>query len=396
MRARYFAVRDAKRMAPEYSDLKSRYEIPAADLFSDEFICTGGGGHVFGGRWNKKACACGRRITVPIAVKCYIGTDAESQCLRELDTLVSVDHPNIVKAYGYACGMENAPFSGSAVRYLILELAPGRSLHDKKAELKDLRKEDAAEHVERVAGYAVQILDGLRCLHEQHLLHLDLKPANGLCFDRGVIKLCDFGASKHFRASLGDASAAGGYTLQYAAPETMLRDDMDAAGNEIPHELSQSSFVSPATDMYSFGALLCELLTGVPVWGRKHEVAICCAVGSGESPDVSRHPWPEGTEEIHQLVCRLLSFNPDERDTLEDAQRILSGFYFHRVTTTLMSPCMNTSSDGSPSGLSPAASMPGTTMAALRYEVEVCNCQQVSVVPKDDAQGTTYGGGGGI
>jgi serine/threonine protein kinase len=186
-----------------------------------------------------------------------------------------------------------------------------------------------------------------------------------------MFKLCDFGSSKHLRATLGDASASNQFTLQYAAPEALVRDDTDANGKPIPEQAAQANRVLPATDMWSFGAVLGELLTGSPVWGGKHEIGVLVALSTGKVPDLSCHSWsPLCPLAIRNLVTRLLIFNPEERASLDEAEAILMASA-SPLTLQMKSPVLPafaspaTTWNAESGGLSPIASLPEATFAAM-------------------------------
>ena len=153
---------------------------------------------------------------------------------EEARLLAHIRHPNIVEVLNFVKANETA--------YMVMRYENGRSLHDYIRALKEsgaMIKEDYLRDV------FVRLLSGLREVHRQKLLHLDLKPANIYLRDDGHPVLLDFGAT---RLGLGEGDATLGhmFTPGFAAPE--LRGSDEALG--------------PWTDIYSIGATLYACLSG--------------------------------------------------------------------------------------------------------------------------------------
>ena len=150
---------------------------------------------------------------------------------RELEILKKLKHPNIVQCYG-------GGRLGSQ-RFYAMELIEGGTL----AEI--LRKKGKFDW-QLVLEYGIQICSALEHAHENGVVHRDLKPANLMLDKTGRIKLADFGLA---RISDATALTAAGKTLgtfAYMAPE----------------QISGSSPITPKTDLYAFGVVLYELVTG--------------------------------------------------------------------------------------------------------------------------------------
>ncbi|CUE89440.1 protein kinase, putative, partial [Bodo saltans] len=170
-----------------------------------------------------------------------------------------------------------------------MELSPQGSLTTVSRTLQRLRHLDPASHMKLMLSYSVQIASGLQHLHSKRMLHLDLKPDNILCFVENRVKLCDFGTSKNLTRT--DTVASGRCTVQYAAPEVLIEEDMECDGRVLPAPKSPNT-VSVATDLYSLGSVLCELFSGKAPWGDRNHFSICAAISRGASPNILQHPWP--------------------------------------------------------------------------------------------------------
>ena len=150
---------------------------------------------------------------------------------RELEILKKLKHPNIVQCYGGG--------RLGAQRFYAMELVEGGSLSE-------LLKRKGKFDWQQVIEYGIQICAALEHAHENGVVHRDLKPANLMLDKTGKIKLADFGLA---RISDATALTAAGKTLgtfAYMAPE----------------QISGSSPITAKTDLYAFGVVLYELVTG--------------------------------------------------------------------------------------------------------------------------------------
>jgi len=152
--------------------------------------------------------------------------------LEEARLLAHIRHPNIV-------GVQNF-LKANGTAYMVMRYEQGHSLHEYLGKVRE-RREPIRETFLR--NVFVLLLAGLREVHRQKLLHLDLKPANIYLRDDGHPVLLDFGAT---RRGLGEADASLGrvYTAGFAAPEQ--QGSREALG--------------PWTDIYAIGATLYSCL----------------------------------------------------------------------------------------------------------------------------------------
>ena len=156
---------------------------------------------------------------------------------REARAVVSLDHPNIVRA-------SDADSEGK-VHYLVMEYVPGRNLMD-------LVKDEGPLKYEVAADFIAQAAEGLQHAHETGLVHRDIKPANLLVNPKGVVKILDFG--------LAYFAADSQTSLTIAYDENVL----GTADFLAPEQAIQSHGVDGRADIYSLGCTLYFLLTGHP------------------------------------------------------------------------------------------------------------------------------------
>jgi WD40 repeat protein/serine/threonine protein kinase/DNA-binding SARP family transcriptional activator len=173
----------------------------------------------------------GREVAVKIILPQYAN---DPEFIRrfeiEAQTIARLEHPFIVPLYDYWREPDGA--------YLVMRWVRGGSLEQHLA--------DGPLKVERVLHLAQQIAEALNAAHQQGVVHRDLKPANILVDEAGNGYLSDFGIAKQFGSEI-DPSLTGGLigSPAHMSPEQLLHQP-----------------VTPRSDIYSFGVLLYQMLTG--------------------------------------------------------------------------------------------------------------------------------------
>jgi eukaryotic-like serine/threonine-protein kinase len=198
-----------------------------------------------------------------------LAADAErlARLQREAEVLASLNHPHIAQIYG----LEKT--DGSTA--LVLELVEGPTLADRIVE--------GPIPIEDALPIAKQIADALEVAHEQAVVHRDLKPANIKVRPDGQVKVLDFGLAKlatRELASTGPAGLTASPTLTIQA--TYLGVILGTAAYMSP-EQAKGKVVDRRADIWAFGVVLCEMLTGRRMYEarprRRHSRA-----SSSESP----------------------------------------------------------------------------------------------------------------
>jgi serine/threonine protein kinase len=161
--------------------------------------------------------------------------------MSEIDLLKNLNHPNIVKYKGFARDKESL--------FIILEYCENGSLQT-------IVKKFGKFPEGLIAVYVSQVLEGLVYLHEQGVIHRDIKGANILTNKDGRVKLADFGVSS--RAPTPDLAAA-------SDPDA----DNEVVGSPywMAPEVIEQSGASTASDVWSVGCVVVELLEGKPPYG---------------------------------------------------------------------------------------------------------------------------------
>jgi len=224
---------------------------------------------------------------------------------REAKTLAALNHPNIAAIYGIEDARVDADVaSGSPrpARALILELVDGPTLADRTAE--------GPLPLDEALPVARQIAEALEAAHEKGVIHRDLKPANIKLRPDGTVKVLDFGLAKL-------AQAGGSQGAELTASPTITTPAMTGVGvilgtaAYMAPEQARGRAVDRRADVWAFGCVLYEMLTGRRVFGGEDVTDTIAAVVRAE-PDWSGLP-PETPASIRRLLRRCLRKEVRER-----------------------------------------------------------------------------------
>jgi hypothetical protein len=247
------------------------YEIIAA-------LGAGGMGEVYRAR--------DTRLKREVAVKTLPGEFAAATTRRqrfeaEARAVAALNHPNIVAIYDVGT-QDDTP-------YLVTEFVDGEPLAGNGLPLR------------KILDWAVQIANGLAAAHAAGIVHRDLKPANILVARDGRIKILDFGLAKLSVAAAGEASKT--QTLQ-----TQPGVVMGTVGYMSPEQV-RGKEADPRSDIFSFGVVLYELLSGRRAFQGETGVEIMTAILKQEPPDLP-DSVPSG---VRQIVHHCLEKDPADR-----------------------------------------------------------------------------------
>ncbi len=254
-----------------------------------------------------------RQVALKILPEAFAADpDRLARFQREAQVLASLNHPNIAQIHGLE--------ESEGTRALVLELVEGPTLADRIAQ--------GAIPLDEALPIAKQIAEALEAAHEAGVIHRDLKPANIKVRDDGTVKVLDFGLAKALDTTPeGDPSQSP--TLTAAA--TQMGVILGTAAYMSP-EQARGKTVDRRADIWAFGVVLYEMLTGVrPFQGE--DVSLTLASVMKSDVDVRRLP-PDLPETLRTVLHRCLEKDPLQRiRDMGDVRLAMEGAFETTVST---------------------------------------------------------------
>lgn len=220
--------------------------------------------------------------------------DAKARFLQEAQAAAALNHPNICTIYGVD--------EQDGQLYMAMEFVDGGTLRDSSG-LVTGKVQDAVK-------MAVQIGDALQEAHAKGIVHRDIKADNIMLSAKGQAKVMDFGLAKLKGALKLTRTSSTVGTLGYMAPEQI-----------------QGGSVDPRSDIFSFGVLLFEMLTGRLPFRGEHEAAMMYSI-LNEAPESVQNYIPDASPDLSHILARALEKDPEDRyqsmaDMVSELRRLL-------------------------------------------------------------------------
>jgi Tol biopolymer transport system component/tRNA A-37 threonylcarbamoyl transferase component Bud32 len=255
----------------------------------------GGMGVVYKARDTK----LGRTVALKVLSAATVADgERKRRFMQEARTASALNHQNIVTIYEVN--------QADGVDFIAMEYIPGRTL-DSLIGSRGLPLPTALK-------YAVQMADALAVAHAAGVVHRDLKPANVMVSDRGLVKVLDFGVAKLTEPAHADESAA---TRTHEAPLTAEGTVLGTFAYMSP-EQAEGRAVDARSDIFSFGSVLYEMVSGQPAFKRATRAATLTAI-LREEPRPLTEVVADADEDLHKLISRCLRKDPARRiQTMSD------------------------------------------------------------------------------
>jgi Tol biopolymer transport system component len=263
------------------------YEVTA-------LIGAGGMGEVYRARDTK----LNRDVALKILPELFVvDPDRLARFKREAQLLASLNHPNIAGIHGFE--------DTGAVHALVLELIEGPTLADRIAH--------GPIPLDEALPIARQLAEALEAAHEQGIIHRDLKPANIKVRPDGMVKVLDFGLAKAFEAEPVGTAAGMSMSPTITSPAATRVGTILGTAAYMSPEQARGKAVDKRSDIWAFGCVLYEMLTGRRAFGGD-EVTDTLAFVITKEPDWSALPASVPSA-LHRLLRRCLEKDRKRRLT---------------------------------------------------------------------------------
>jgi serine/threonine protein kinase/WD40 repeat protein len=209
----------------------------------------------------------GREVAVKILNESF-ANDVDRLRRFELEARVvgTINHPNILSVHDL--GERNG------IHYIVTELLHGTTLRDK------LR--NGRLGLRRSIEYAIQLAQGLAAAHEKGIIHRDLKPENVFITEDGRVKILDFGLAKQTGIKEANADETTLANSDYSSAGMIL----GTVGYMSPEQV-RGEALDPRTDIFAFGAVLYEMLTGIRAFKRSSSAETMSAILKEDPPEIA-------------------------------------------------------------------------------------------------------------
>ncbi len=210
---------------------------------------------------------------------------------QEALATAALNHPNILAVFDIGTS-DGSP-------YVVSELLEGETLRE--------RLRSGSIPVRKTLDYALQIAHGLAAAHEKGIIHRDLKPENLFLTKDGRVKILDFGLAKLTQADPGSHTSMA--TVTHGATEAGVV--LGTAGYMSPEQV-RGMVLDPRSDIFSFGAILYEMLSGKRAFHGDTPADTMSSILKEEPPELSetnRNVPPA----LERIVHHCLEKNPESR-----------------------------------------------------------------------------------
>ena len=211
--------------------------------------------------------------------------ESKQRFIREARAASAIDHPNICSIYAIEETIQGP--DGKASMFIAMAFYEGMSLNDKIGQ--------GPLPLKMLCSYALQLASGLQKAHEKDVVHRDLKPANIVITDDDRLKIIDFGLARASHHALLTKSGTTLGTVPYMSPE-------QAKAEKVDHR----------TDIWSFGVVIYEMLTGQRPFKSEYETALVYSI-LNEDPEPPTGLRSGVPMDLERLIFKCLEKDPADR-----------------------------------------------------------------------------------
>jgi|SRR5579871_2258884 len=277
--------------------------------------------------------------------------DRRRRFIQEAQTASGLNHPNIITIHDI--------LDEGDTQYLVMEYVAGKTLHESIP--------TGGLRVSQALQYAVQMADALSAAHTAGIIHRDFKPANVMVTKHGLVKILDFGLAKIAEQS-PPADGEHGETAALNLA-TMVQGPLTTEGailgtvSYMSPEQAEGRRVDARSDIFAFGAVLYEMVTGKRAFQGTSDLSTLTAVLRDQVtpiPEVA----PEVPHEFEEIVSLCLHKAPDDRyQSMNEVSMALSALKRRSDAGALRRPG-SPGSSGQHDLQPPRPSLPGTRSAS--------------------------------
>jgi Tol biopolymer transport system component/predicted Ser/Thr protein kinase len=225
----------------------------------------------------------------------FADADRKRRFAQEARAASALNHPNIITIHDIT--------REGGTDFIVMEYVAGKTL-DRRIGRRGLRLSDAVK-------YAIQIADALAKAHSAGIVHRDLKPTNIMVNEDGVVKVLDFGLAKLTERIRGDENAS---TATVDTEERPVTDEGIIVGtvSYMSPEQAEGTRVDARSDIFSFGSMLYEMLTGQKAFRGDTRASTLASILRDDPKPISQ--VMEGLpHELERIVRRCLRKDPEHR-----------------------------------------------------------------------------------
>ena len=261
--------------------LLDRYEVLAP-------LGAGGMGEVY----RAKDLRLGREVAIKVLPE-ELSDNAEALARfeREARAIAALSHPNLLAIYDFG--------ADRGVSFAVTELLRGQTLRAALA--------PGALPWRKAADLGAALAEGLAAAHSRGIVHRDLKPDNVFLTSEGRVKILDFGLARWVRDDSGEEATSAPTTPDPTRPGTVL----GTVGYMAPEQV-RGEAADARSDIFAFGCLLHEMLTGKPAFTGSSAFDRMAAILRDDPPSPSRES-PDVPAELDRVVARCLEKSPARR-----------------------------------------------------------------------------------